>query len=118
MRSPAASIAGSPARGRKVGADTVLGEADSPVHSVARGREEGSGTAHSSWRQSVVTLRLTVFPAALQGRPAVVDQSQVEQLLLEVFRGGRLERVSDFLKQQVGELLAGAVEDLADAGSG
>src|SRR5436305_8919196 len=65
--------------------------------SPLRGGGRGEGLGNSF---------LTVFSAPLQGGPAVVDQSEVEQFFLEVLRGGRLERVRDLLEQQVGELLA------------
>src|SRR5205823_5380236 len=56
--------------------------------------------------------------APLQRRLAVGEQAEVDQLLLQLVPAGVAERVDDLGQQQVGELLAGPLECLADAVDG
>jgi len=53
--------------------------------------------------------------AALKAGAAIFEQVQVDELLLDMVAVWVFERLDDFIEQEVGEALAGAVEGLADA---
>src|SRR5262249_49341557 len=54
----------------------------------------------------------------LQGRPAVVEQTQLDQFLFQLFSRRAVERVGHFVQQQISKLFPGAVKDLSNADSG
>ena len=80
------------------------------LYSVRRSRR----VPRSAW-QSLPLSVSHLHTAALQGRPAVIEQAEVHQFLFQLAGRGVPERVGHFVQEEIGKLLPSPMQGLSNS---